>query len=82
MTDPLTEIPPIALLPTRYHRKPPWLYQDEDIARLAEGTDKSYGQRIDAKVEQRAAGRHSGTLANTRSKNRSSRNMPAPISLR
>jgi len=36
VTDPLTEIPPIDLLPARYHRKPPSLYQDKDIARLLE----------------------------------------------
>ena len=34
VTDPLTEIPPIDLLPARYHRKPPSLYQDTDIDRL------------------------------------------------
>lgn len=36
VTDPLTEIPPIDLLPARYHRKPPSLYQDVDIDRLLE----------------------------------------------
>ena len=36
VTDPLTEIPPIDLLPARYHRKPPSLYQDTDIDRLLE----------------------------------------------
>jgi integrase len=36
VTDPLTEIPPIDLLPARYHRKPPSLYQDADIDRLLE----------------------------------------------
>ncbi|MGH9144048.1 MAG: tyrosine-type recombinase/integrase [Vicinamibacterales bacterium] len=34
VTDPLTDIPPIDLLPARYHRKPPSLYQDADIDRL------------------------------------------------
>lgn len=34
VTDPLTEIPPIDLLPARYRRKPPSLYQDADIDRL------------------------------------------------
>jgi site-specific recombinase XerD len=34
VTDPLTEIPPIDLLPATYHRKPPSLYQDADIDRL------------------------------------------------
>lgn len=36
VTDPLTEIPPIDLLPARYHRKPPSLYQDADIDRRGE----------------------------------------------
>ena len=34
VTDPRTEIPLIDLLPARYHRKPPSLYQDVDIDRL------------------------------------------------
>ena len=34
VTDPRTEIPPIDLLPARYHRKPPSLYQNADIDRL------------------------------------------------
>ena len=34
VTDPRTEIPPIDLLPARYHRKPPSLYRDADIDRL------------------------------------------------
>jgi hypothetical protein len=31
--DPRTEIPPVGLLPHRYHRKPPHVYSDEDLRR-------------------------------------------------
>jgi integrase len=34
VSDPLTEVPPADLLPARYRRKPPSLFQEEDIARL------------------------------------------------
>src|SRR5438105_4364447 len=34
--DPRTEIPPADLLPHRFQRKPPYLYSDEEIARLVE----------------------------------------------
>lgn len=33
-TDPRTEVPPPDLLPSHYHRKPPYIYSDEDIDRL------------------------------------------------
>jgi integrase len=33
-TDPQTDVPPADLLPARYHRKPPYLYSDEEIGRL------------------------------------------------
>jgi site-specific recombinase XerD len=33
-TDPRTEIPPSDLLAYRYHRKPPYIYSDEELARL------------------------------------------------
>lgn len=32
--DPRTEVPPPGLLPHRYHRKPPYLYRDEEVRRL------------------------------------------------
>jgi integrase len=32
--DPRTEVPPENLLPARYHRKPPYIYTDEEIERL------------------------------------------------
>jgi len=32
--DPRTEVPPAGLLPHRYHRKPPYLYRDEEVRRL------------------------------------------------
>jgi integrase len=38
--DPGTEIPPLALLPHRFHRKGPYLYTDEEIARLIEAAKK------------------------------------------
>lgn len=34
--DPRTEIPPQGLLPHRYHRKTPYIYNDEEISRLIE----------------------------------------------
>ena len=33
-TDPRTEIPPPGLLPERYRRRPPYIYSDEEIARI------------------------------------------------
>jgi integrase len=33
-TDPRTEVPPDALLPHRYRRKPPQLYRDQDVERI------------------------------------------------
>ena len=33
-SDPRTEVPPPGLLPYRYHRKPPYLYRDEEVRRL------------------------------------------------
>lgn len=38
-TDPLTEIPPLDLLPHRARRARPYLYTDDEIARLLEATD-------------------------------------------
>jgi len=38
--DPRTEIPPSGLLPYRYHRKPPYLYSDEEIRQLIEAAQK------------------------------------------
>ena len=38
--DPGTEIPPLALLPHRFHRKGPYLYTDEEIARLIAAAKK------------------------------------------
>jgi site-specific recombinase XerD len=35
--DPRTEVPPLGLLPHRYRRKPPYIYTDDEIARLLEG---------------------------------------------
>lgn len=35
-TDPETEVPPLGLLPHRYHRKPPHLYSDLELALLIE----------------------------------------------
>jgi integrase len=37
-TDPHTDVPPPGLLPTRYHRKPPYLYTDEQIGQLLHAT--------------------------------------------
>ncbi len=39
-TDPRTEIPPETLLPHRFPRKNPYLYTDEEIARLIEAAKK------------------------------------------
>ena len=36
--DPRSEIPPVGLLPYRYHRKTPYLYRDEDLERLLQAT--------------------------------------------
>lgn len=33
-TDPRTEIPPHGLLPDRYRRRPPYIYSDEEVARI------------------------------------------------
>ena len=33
-SDPRTEVPPSGLLPHRYRRKPPYIYSDEEIARI------------------------------------------------
>jgi len=33
-TDPRTEIPPPGLLPERYRRRPPYIYSDEEVARI------------------------------------------------
>jgi len=33
-TDPRTEIPPLGVLPHRYHRKPPYIYRDDEVVRL------------------------------------------------
>lgn len=33
-TDPGTQVPPLGLLPHRYHRKPPYLYSEEEIGAL------------------------------------------------
>jgi integrase/recombinase XerD len=33
-SDPRTEVPPLGLLPHRYRRRPPFVYQDTDIERL------------------------------------------------
>ena len=35
-SDPRTEVPPKGLLPYRYHRKPPYIYSDDEICRLIE----------------------------------------------
>jgi hypothetical protein len=35
-TDPRTEVPPAKLLPDLYHRKPPYIYTDEQVLRLIE----------------------------------------------
>lgn len=33
-TDPRTEVPPPGLLPERYRRRPPYIYTDEEVARI------------------------------------------------
>jgi site-specific recombinase XerD len=33
-TDPRTEVPPRGLLPERYRRRPPYIYSDEEVARI------------------------------------------------
>lgn len=33
-SDPRTEVPPLGLLPHRFHRKPPYIYSDDEIDRL------------------------------------------------
>jgi integrase len=38
--DPRTEIPPQGLLPYRHRRKPPYLYDDDEIARLLEAASQ------------------------------------------
>jgi site-specific recombinase XerD len=39
-TDPRTEIPPIGLLPHRYHRRTPHIYTDEEITTLLQAAKK------------------------------------------
>ena len=39
-TDPLTEIPPVGVLPHRARRPRPYLYTDDEIARLLSATDQ------------------------------------------
>lgn len=43
--DPRTEIPPQGLLPHRYHRKPPYMYKDEEIKRLVEAAKQLPSKR-------------------------------------
>ena len=38
VADPRTEIPPQGLLPFRYRRKPPYIYDDGEISRLLEAS--------------------------------------------
>ncbi len=38
VTDPRTEVPPTDLLPTRFPRKPPYLYRDTELHRLLNAT--------------------------------------------
>ncbi len=38
--DPRTEVPPLGLLPHRYRRKPPYIYTDDEIARLLGAAEK------------------------------------------
>jgi integrase len=39
-TDPRTEIPPEGLLPSRYRRKPPYIYNDHEITRLIKAAEQ------------------------------------------
>ena len=39
-TDPRTEVPFLGLLPHRFHRKPPYIYTDAEIARLIKAAKK------------------------------------------
>jgi len=39
-TDPRTEIPPQGLLPHRYHRKPPYIYRDDEVVRLIQAAQQ------------------------------------------
>jgi integrase len=39
-TDPRTEVPPQGLLPYRYHRKPPYIYSDREIAQLLQAAKR------------------------------------------
>lgn len=38
--DARAEVPPLALLPCRYHRKPPYIYTDDEIGRLLEAAKR------------------------------------------
>jgi integrase/recombinase XerD len=38
--DSRTEVPPLGLLPHRFHRKPPYIYTDEEIGRLLDAAGK------------------------------------------
>jgi site-specific recombinase XerD len=49
-TDPRTEIPPPGLLPHRYRRKPPYIYRDDEVARLIQAA-----QQLDSPLGLRAA---------------------------
>jgi integrase len=49
-TDPRTQVPPLGLLPYRYHRKPPHIYSDDEIVgliRAARGLWSTKGLRPD-----------------------------------
>jgi integrase len=48
-TDPETEVPPLGLLPHRYHRKPPHLYSDRELELLIDAA-----QRLPSKTGLRA----------------------------
>ena len=48
-TDPATEVPPLGLLPHRYHRKPPYLYSDQELELLIDAA-----QRLPSKTGLRA----------------------------
>jgi hypothetical protein len=43
--DPRTEIPPRGLLPGRYQRKAPYLYEDDEIQRLLQAARRMHSQR-------------------------------------